>query len=386
MAYTVRSAVSEMENQRIGEVSRLAIGAPDIIPLWFGEPDLDTPRFVRDAAVAAIDAGHTRYVNKRGVPELREAIRGYTLAQWGVELPLERLTVTGSGMTAIMIAVETLVGEGDNVVMISPVWPNIFYAVRTMGGESRHVRLTLKDGTWRLDLEALFAACDARTRAIFISSPSNPTGWMLSAEERRAILEFARARGVWIISDEVYHRIVYDRPVAETFLQIAEPEDPLFVVHSFSKSWAMTGWRLGWLVHPAWLGDKMGDLSGFNNTGATSFVQHAGVAAIRQGEDFVRTLVHRCRRGRDLVYQRLASMPRVATSRPDGAFYSFLHVEGVKDDLAFAKELVLKRRVGLAPGSAFGPGNEGWLRLCFASSEDKLSMALDRLEAAIAQT
>jgi len=386
MAYAVRSAVSEMENQRIGEVSRLAIGAPDIIPLWFGEPDLDTPGFVRDAAIAAIDAGHTRYVNKRGVPELREAIRGYTLAQWGVELPLERLTVTGSGMTAIMIAVETLVGEGDNVVMISPVWPNIFYAVRTMGGESRHVRLALKDGKWRLDLDALFAACDARTRAIFISSPSNPTGWMLSAEERRAILEFARARGVWIISDEVYHRIVYDRPVAETFLQIAEPEDPLFVVHSFSKSWAMTGWRLGWLVHPAGLGDKMGDLSGFNNTGATSFVQHAGVAAIRQGEDFVQALVDRCRRGRDLVYQRLASMPRISTSRPDGAFYSFLHVEGVKDDLAFAKELVLKRRVGLAPGSAFGPGNEGWLRLCFASSEDKLSVALDRLEAAIAQT
>jgi aspartate/methionine/tyrosine aminotransferase len=385
MAYAVRSAVSEMENQRIGEVSRLAIGAPDIIPLWFGEPDLDTPAFVRDAAIAAIDAGHTRYVNKRGVPGLREAIRDYTRAQWGVELPLERLTVTGSGMTAIMIAVETLVGEGDNVVMISPVWPNIFYAVRTMGGESRHVRLELADGRWRLDLDRLFDACDARTRAIFISSPSNPTGWMLSAEERRAILAFARERGVWIISDEVYHRIVYDRPVAETFLQIAEPEDPLFVVHSFSKSWAMTGWRLGWLVHPAWLGDKMGDLSGINNTGATAFVQHAGVAAIRQGEAFVAGLVERCQRGRDLVYQRLASLPRIATSRPDGAFYSFLRVDGVADDLAFAKRLILEHRVGLAPGTAFGPGNEGWLRLCFASSEDKLSTALDRLEAALAR-
>ena len=386
MSYAVRSAVSGMENQRIGEVSRLAIGAPDIIPLWFGEPDLDTPGFVRDAAIAALDAGHTRYVNKRGVPPLRDAIHDYTLAQWGVDLPLERLTVTGSGMTAIMIAVETLVGDGDNVVMISPVWPNIFYAVRTMGGESRHVRLELKDGVWRLDLDRLFAACDARTKALFISSPSNPTGWMLSGEERRAILDFARERGIWIISDEVYHRIVYDRPVAESFLQIAEPEDPLFVVHSFSKSWAMTGWRLGWLVHPAWLGDKMGDLSGINNTGATAFVQHAGVAAIRQGEAFVGELVARCRRGRDLVYQRLASMPRIATSRPDGAFYSFMRVDGVADDLAFAKRLILEHRVGLAPGSAFGPGNDGWLRLCFASSEEKLSIALDRLEAALAQT
>jgi aspartate/methionine/tyrosine aminotransferase len=208
---------------------------------------------------------------------------------------------------------------------------------------------------------------------------------MLTAEERRAILAFARERGIWIISDEVYHRIVYDRPVAESFLQIAEPEDPLFVVHSFSKSWAMTGWRLGWLIHPAGLGDKMGDLSGINNTGATAFVQHAGVAAIRQGEDFVRELVERCRRGRDLVYQRLASMPRIATSRPDGAFYSFLRVDGVADDMAFAKRLILEHRVGLAPGTAFGPGNEGWLRLCFASSEDKLSTALDRLEAALAR-
>ena len=385
MAYQVRSAISGMENQRIGEVSRLAIGAPDIIPLWFGEPDLGTPGFVRDAAIAAIDAGHTRYVNKRGVPPLRDAIRDYSLAQWGVDLPLERLTVTGSGMTAIMIAVETLVGEGDNVAMISPVWPNIFYAVRTMGGESRHVRLELVEGQWRLDLDRLFAACDARTRAIFISSPSNPTGWMLTAEERRAILDFARERGIWIISDEVYHRIVYDRPVAESFLQIAEPEDPLFVVHSFSKSWAMTGWRLGWLVHPAGLGDKMGDLSGINNTGATAFVQHAGVAAIRQGEEFVAGLVERCRRGRDLVYQRLASMPRIATSRPDGAFYSFLRVDGIADDLAFAKRLILEHRVGLAPGTAFGPGNEGWLRLCFASAEDRLSIALDRLEAALAR-
>jgi aspartate/methionine/tyrosine aminotransferase len=384
MTAPIRRAIGEMENQRIGEVSRLAIGDPGVIPLWFGESDLVTPDFIRRAAVEAIEAGHTFYVNKRGIPGLRQAIGDYMLGQYGVALDLERITVTGSGMTAIMIAVETLVDNGDNVVLVSPVWPNIFYAVETMGGRCRHVRLGQTEAGWRLDLEALFAACDDRTRALFIASPGNPTGWMMSAEEQQAVLDFARRRGIWIIADEVYHRLVYDRPVAPSFLQIAEPDDALYVVHSFSKSWAMTGWRCGWLVHPAALGDRIGDLSGINNTGATAFVQHAGIAAIRQGEDFVAEMVERCRRGRDIVYQRLAGIDRVRIARPQAAFYAFFQVDGVADDLAFAKRLVREARVGLSPGTAFGPGNEGYLRLCFASAEPRLSEALDRLETAFA--
>lgn len=383
MSPRVRQAIANMEQQRIGAVSKLAIGEPDVIALWFGESDLETPQFIREAAITALNAGETRYVNKRGIPPLREAIRAYTAKHWNVDIPLDRITVTGSGMTAIMIAVETLVNNGDNVVAVSPIWPNIFYAVETMGGECRHVRLDAREDGWLLDLDKLLGACDARTRAFFIASPSNPSGWMISREERQAILEFCRERGIWIISDEVYHRIIYDRPVAPSFLEIAEPDDPLYVVHSFSKSWAMTGWRLGWLIHPETLGDRMGDLSGINNTGATTFVQHAGVAAIRDGEQFVEEMRERCRRGRDLVFQRLGGMERVRLSRPDAAFYAFLSIDGLEDDLAFAQDLVLKHRVGLAPGSAFGPGNEGYLRLCFASAEDKLSVAMDRLELAL---
>ena len=380
----VRNIIAEMPHQRIGAVSKLGVGDPDVIALWFGESDLPTPDFIGEAAVQALREGKTRYVNKRGVLELRRAIRDYTAQQWQVELELERITVTGSGMTAIMIATECLIEPGDNMVMLSPIWPNIFYCAWTMGGECRHVRLVDGEDGWRLDLERLFEACDERTRAIFIASPSNPTGWMMRREEQQAVLDFARARGIWIIADEVYHRIVYDRPVAPSFLEIAEPEDPLFVVHSFSKSWAMTGWRLGWLVHPAGFGDKMGDLSGINNTGATTFVQHAGIAALRDGEAFVGQMVDYCRRGRDFVYQRLAAMPRIRLTPPQAAFYAFLSVEGLEDDLVFAQNLVRTARVGLAPGTAFGPGNEGYLRLCFASAEDKLSEALNRLEAALA--
>ena len=380
---TVRTAISDMQTQRIGEVSRIAIGDPDVIPLWFGEPDLDTPEFIRQAAMDAMQSGQTRYVNKRGIPELRQNILDYTQAQFGVGLDPERITVTGSGMTAIMIATETLVNNGDNVVLISPIWPNIFYCVQTMGGESRHVRLDLTETGWQLDLDKLFDACDERTKAMFIASPSNPTGWMMEPAQQRAVLDFCRERGIWIIADEVYHRFVYDRPVAPSFLSIAEPDDALYVVHSMSKAWAMTGWRCGWLVHPAELGDRMGDLSGINNTGATTFVQHAAAVALRDGEDFVAELVERCRRGRDLVHQRLGGMDRVNLAAPRAAFYAFPQIIGLDDDLEFAKRLVREQRVGVAPGSAFGPGNEGFLRLCFAKSEAQLSAAMDRIEAGL---
>ncbi len=380
---TVRTAISDMQTQRIGEVSRIAIGDPDVIPLWFGEPDLDTPEFIRQAAMDAMQSGQTRYVNKRGIPELRQNILDYTQAQFGVGLDPDRITVTGSGMTAIMIATETLVNNGDNVMLISPIWPNIFYCVQTMGGESRHVRLDLTETGWQLDLDKLFDACDERTKAMFIASPSNPTGWMMEPAQQRAVLDFCRERGIWIIADEVYHRFVYDRPVAPSFLSIAKPDDALYVVHSMSKAWAMTGWRCGWLVHPAELGDRMGDLSGINNTGATTFVQHAAAVALRDGEDFVAELVERCRRGRDLVHQRLGGMDRVNLAAPRAAFYAFPQIIGLDDDLEFAKRLVREHRVGVAPGSAFGPGNEGFLRLCFAKSEAQLSAAMDRIEAGL---
>jgi len=377
----LRRAITEMENQRIGAVARIAIGDPDVVPLWFGESDVDTPDFIKQAAIRAIEAGQTKYVNKRGVPELRTAVHDYMQRIYDITLDPERLTVTGSGMTAIMIAVETLVDNGDNVVMISPVWPNIFYCVETMGGDCRHVRLDMTERGWQLDLDRLFAACDERTKAIFISSPANPSGWLMSEDEQRAVLDFCRARNIWIIADEVYHRIIYDRPVAPSFLQIAEPDDPVYAVHSMSKAWAMTGWRCGWLIHPAEWGDRIGDLSGINNTGATSFVQHASATAIRDGEDFVAEMVERCRRGRDLVFQRLSGIDRVRIARPDAAFYAFFAIDGLEDDLGFAQELVRRHRVGLAPGTAFGPGNEGYLRLCFAQSEATLSEGLDRIEA-----
>jgi len=375
----IRHAISKMENQRISQVVRLGMEDPEVIPLWFGESDLVTPKFIREAAYEALNAGHTFYVNRRGLLPLRQEIQNYLSNLYPIDLDLDRITVTASGMTSIMIAAEFLVNNGDNVVMVSPIWPNIFYVIETMGGECRHVRLDEVDGEWTLDMDKLFDACDERTKAIFVATPGNPTGWMMSRQEQRDLLAFCRERNIWVIADEVYHRIVYEEDISPSFLEIAEEEDPLFVIQSFSKSWAMTGWRLGWLVHPKSIADRVGDLSAINNTGATSFVQHAGVSAIQQGESFIHDMVERCRKGREITYDYFSTMDRVSLSRTPAAFYAFFRVDGLEDDLGFAKELLSTAKVGLAPGSAFGPGNEGYLRLCFAHDTQNLSVALERL-------
>jgi len=268
-------------------------------------------------------------------------------------------------------------------VLVTPLWPNCADAVSALSGEPRRASLTPVDGGWKLDLDRLFAQVDDRTRAIFVNSPGNPTGWMAKPEELRTILEFCRKRRIWVIADEVYERLVYDRPVSPSLLDIAAPDDPVISINSFSKAWCMTGWRLGWIVAPAGYGDTLGKIIEFNMSAATTFVQHAGLAAIKDGEPFVAEIVEQYRQARDLVAQRLGGMRRVRMARPDAAFYAFFQVDGIADSLAFAKEIVAKHGVGLAPGIAFGPEGEGWLRLCFATSKAKLSEALDRLEPAL---
>jgi aspartate/methionine/tyrosine aminotransferase len=237
------------------------------------------------------------------------------------------------------------------------------------------------EGGFHLDLERLMATVDARTRAVYLASPGNPTGWIMEAEQQRALLDFCRERGLWLIADEVYARIVYDRPFAPSFLELAEPDDPLLVVNSFSKAWAMTGWRLGWLTHPPAFAPIIDRLIEFNICGAPVFHQRAGLAALGEGEAFVAEMVARCRHGGE----RLSALPGIHLARPRGAFYAFFEVDGLSDSLAYAKEILERGAVGLAPGSAFGPGGEGHLRLCFANSAERLSEALDRLEGVLAR-
>ena len=376
----VREAITDLPPSPIAQIAALGSADPAVIPLWYGEGDLPTPEFIAAAATAALRAGHTFYTDKAGLPGLRAAIAEYLSRRHARPVAAERILVTSSGMTALMLTVQALIDKGDNLVIVAPVWPNIAAAVTILGGEPRLVALDrLPSGGWRLDLARLFAACDARTRGIFINSPSNPTGWIASAGEIASLFAFARQRGLWLIADEVYGRIVYGNRPAPSFLDQAEPEERLIVVNSFSKNWAMTGWRLGWLAAPAELLPVLEKLVEFNTSGSPTFLQHAAIVAIRDGEDFLARFVARCRMARDVAIDGLQRYRRVTVARPEGAFYTFLRVEGVTDSIAFAKAALTEAKVGLAPGSAFGPMGEGCLRLCFARDPAVIGEAIDRL-------
>ena len=380
----IRPAILALERNGIGEVSMLGLGRTDIIPLWFGEGDIVTPDFIRDAAKRALDQGKTFYTFTRGLTELREAIAAWASRQSGRTISLDRVTVPGAAMMGVQIALQCVCEPGDNVLIVSPMWPNIFQAVRGLGAEPRFVRLSggANGEPWTLDLKRLFAAADRRTKAVFFASPSNPTGWIMSEREQRAILDFARKCGIAVISDEVYTPIVYDTP-APSFAAIADPEDDVFVVNSFSKAWAMTGWRVGWLLHPPRLGTQMAEMAAYNNTGSAVFAQYGALEAITKGDAFVKWQLDRCREGLAIVEKFVASQNRISWSKPAGAFYGFLAVDGMTDSTAFAKRLLEEAKVGVAPGIAFGPKddkeNDRFIRICFAQDPKRLSEALDRI-------
>jgi len=390
----VRPSIWNLEPNGIGLVSATGLGDPDIIPLWFGETDLVTPAFIRDAAKRALDEGRTFYTNARGIAPLREAIRQFHLRTADADIALERITIPGAAMLAVVTALQCVLETGDNVVAVSPVWPNIFQAAQICGAEIRFAQLDEEWNAalprWRLDLQRLFAVCDARTKAIFIASPGNPTGWVMSRWEQGAVLDFARQRGIAIISDEVYGTLVYDGSAhAPSFLQVAEPNDAVFVVNSFSKPWAMTGWRIGWLVHPAQIDGQMWTMSAANNTGATTFAQWGALAALSPAGDAFRSeLLERCRNGKSVTQRFIDGQNRIRWIAPEGAFYGFLHVEGLSDSLGFARNLVRNARVGVAPGSAFGPADDArsdsFLRICFAQNAARLETGLERLGKAVA--
>ena len=379
-----RAVAHDLEETGISEVAMTVFGDPDVVPLWFGEGDLVTPDFVREAAAEGLRAGQTFYTWQRGLPDLRAALSAYTERLYGIKCGPERISVTTGGMQAILLSCQLLLDPGDNIVIVSPIWPNITSATRLVRGEPKYVALDRgKDGSWTLDVQKVFDAVDSRTRAIFVNSPGNPTGWTMTSDQQRALLDFAKKRGLWIMADEVYARLIYTRPVAPSFLEHAGPDDPLLVLNSFSKPWAMTGWRIGWLTHPASLGDQMAKLVQINTSGIPAFLQRGAIAAVEKGEDFIAQMVDRCRAGRELVFQRLSANPRITIARPEAAFYNFFSVDGVTDTMAFCKKLAKDYKVGLAPGEAFAAGGPGNIRLCFASGAERLSRGLDRIEAAI---
>lgn len=377
----IRAQIGRIPLENISNLAKHALDKTSgIIPLWFGEGDLATPAFIGEATHQAIRDGHTFYSYQNGIPELREGLARYHSGLLGTPIEFDRITVTSGGMPAIMLAVEMLVNQGDNVIVIDPVWPNIGGIVQVVGGEVRSVRMDLGADGWSLDVDKVRAACDDKTKAIFFASPGNPTGAIVDIDTQCALIKLGRELGIWLIADEVYHRLVYGEPCGPSILRLVEAEDRVLVINSFSKSWAMTGWRLGWLVHPPSVGPMLGMLTQFTSSGTTTFLQHGALAAIEHGEPFVLQMNSYCEAGMMLVCSELETMSRVRLhTRPTAAMYVFFEIDGLTDSRAACLDVLEKTRVGLAPGYFFGQGSESFMRICYCRSPDALAVAMHRL-------
>jgi len=381
----LRAQARAAPDSGIVEVMNYGRAREGVIPLWAGEGDMPTPPFITEAATRSLAAGETFYTWQRGIPELREALARYHARLYGRPFSPEEFFVTGSGMQAIQIALAMTAGVGDEVLIPTPTWPNAAATAGIIGAKPVEVPMTLGNAGWTLDLDRLAAAAGPRTRALFVVSPSNPTGWTATREELVALLALARRHGLWIIADETYGRFWYGAGErAASFIDVMEPDDRVLFVNTFSKNWAMTGWRIGWIMANPALGQVIENMIQYATSGVAQFMQRAAVAALDRGESFVAHQVARARRGRDIVCAALAATGRCRFAVPHGAFYLFFAVEGETDTRRLALRLIDEARVGLAPGSAFGESGRGFLRLCFARNAEQLETAVQRLASGLA--
>ena len=381
-----RESVLALRPSQIREVANAGLGVPDVLPFWFGESDQVTPAFIREAASAALAGGQTFYSHNLGIAPLRDSLAGYVSALHGPTLP-EHVAVTSSGVSALMLAAQLVVGAGDRVVAVTPLWPNLVEIPKILGAEVETVALQFGPQGWALDMDHLLAALTPGTRLLFINSPNNPTGWVMGRDDQQRVLEHCRRLGIWIVADEVYERLHYPdnsdagTPTAPSFLDLASRDERVICVNSFSKAWLMTGWRLGWIVAPRALMGELGKLIEYNTSCSPVFVQQAGLAAVQHGEPFVQGLVAQLRASRDHLVQALQALPGVQVSAPPGAMYLFFSLPGAEHSLAMCKTLVRDAHLGLAPGSAFGPEGEGFVRWCYACDTARLDVGVQRLQA-----
>jgi aspartate/methionine/tyrosine aminotransferase len=356
----------------------------DVIGLWAGEGDMPTPAFIAEAATRSLAAGETFYTWQRGIPELRGALARYHERLYEREFSADEFFVTGSGMQAIQVALAMTVAAGDEIIIPTPTWPNAAAVTGILAARPVEVPMRMGNAGWTLDHERLAKAVGPRSRALFMVSPSNPTGWTASLDDLRETLALARRHGLWIIADETYARFWYGEGTrAPSYLDVMEPEDRILFVNTFSKNWAMTGWRIGWIAaHPS-LGQVIENLVQYSTSGVAQFMQRAAVAALERGEGFVAHQIARARRGRDIAAAALSDTGRCHFALPQGAFYLFFAVEGENDMRRLAFRIIDEAGVGLAPGTAFGAGGEGFLRLCFAHNAEQLEGAMQRVAAVL---
>ncbi|MFM8355452.1 MAG: pyridoxal phosphate-dependent aminotransferase [Gammaproteobacteria bacterium] len=380
-----RPAIAALPVSKIRAVANAALGKPGVLPFWFGESDRVTPDHVRAAAIASLDAGETFYTHNFGVPELRDALSSYLQVLHGHPIARDRIIVTSAGISGLMIAMQAILSPGDRVVVLAPTWPSLTEIPSILGAVTHRVGLTATPDGFALALDDLLSAITPDTRLVLLNSPANPTGWTIDPEHRAPILDRCREVGAWLICDDVYERLLINSSdaVAPSFLPLIDEADRVISVNSFSKAWAMTGWRLGWMVAPAAMAPELGKLLEFNTSCAPGFVQAGGLAALahgaRHGEPDLQAFRARLNTQAGRLTAGLKTLSGIFAPPPAGGMYRFVNIEGCPESLTTATRLIDEAGLGLAPGAAFGPAGEGWLRWCFASTPERLDEGIERL-------
>lgn len=379
-----RDAIVNLRASKIREVANAGIGRSDVLTFWFGEPDEVTPDFIRAAASESLARGETFYSHNLGLPELRQTVATYLSRLHpnpAAQITSDNIAITSAGVNALSLAAQCIVNPGDRVVCVTPLWPNLVEIPKILSANVECVTLDFTATGWHLDLDKLLAALTPNTKMLMVNSPNNPTGWTLTRDEQIAILARCRQHGIWLLADDAYERLVFDDSgCAPSFFDISDANDRLVSANTFSKSWLMTGWRLGWLVAPAPFIEQLGKVIEYNTSCSPVFIQRAGNAAIRHGDAVISRTQQRFRAARDYLCAALNALPGVHAPPPPGAMYAFFKVDGVTDSLAFCKKLVTDFGLGIAPGAGFGDEGEGFLRWCFASELPRLDDGVERFK------
>ncbi len=378
------SSAAQVPRSRIRELAEAAMRMDGVLKLYFGESNIPTPDYIKGAAAAALAEGYTFYTENAGLPGLRQDLAGYYRRLQEVTLdPRSEIVVTASGVQALNVGIRCLLDPGDEALVLTPAWPNASAIIRMDNATPVEIPLVLRQDRYAVDFDALEASLTPRTRLVAYTSPSNPLGWVATEAEQDRLLAFARRHDLWLLADEVYERLYYRSPElgipAPSILRKASRDDAVMVAHSFSKTYCMTGWRLGWLVARRDVGERAAQLNEFIVSHAPSFIQRAAQTALAQGEGELKRMLIRLKENRDFCLAALRRMPGVTAPSPDGAFYVFPRISGLTDSFAFCWRLLQETKVGIAPGVAFGAGGEGSVRICYAAERAILEPAMERL-------
>jgi len=371
--------IPESATMKIADIAaKLRSEGQDIISFSLGEPDFETPENIKRAAKTALDRGETHYTQGSGIPELREAIAEKLKNDNNLDVSPADVLVTTGAKQAIFEAICTLIDEGDEVLLLDPAWVSYSAIVKFAGGKPVMVPVSEQEGYVPVDLQSHMTR---NTKLLILNSPCNPTGAVYGKNVIKAAAEAAEDHGVFVLSDEVYEKIIYGAKHHSIGSLIP---DRTITINGFSKAYAMTGWRLGYATAPAPILQGMLKIQQHSVSNATSFVQRAGVEALRGDQGAVRAMVVEFKKRRDIMIDGLRKMG-IECAPPRGAFYAFAKVSQFGNSVEVTEKLLRDALVAVTPGSAFGPNSEGYVRLSYATSRQNIEEGINRIEASLAQ-